>query len=349
MFDTVRFRLTQPLPLLRPFHLDSTNLGPPWSSVQSLGTIQSDPGDPSSFVRASGHLHTHSRSGIRLFIYDNRVHWGELSLPRLLHPNNSYLMLDQSHTDQAIRQLELTLESLVESAVSPSHFFLFTRIDLALQIRLGVPVSDFLHTAQHLRHRRVRKGYQSHRESAQMTGVTIGKRTGSLRIQFYDKGRQMKCAPNNVLRIEITLTKGLLKELLGPQSDQFPRALDHSRAYSAFRSVILDFNTSRTEVTSIESKTDYWGALLTLTNENGLRFPDGRTPTEVLQTVYGLQTARKYIRQATENTFKSIDVDFATEFPEEWPPPNLVEFIPNELDSYSVAQQVSRRRVIPNN
>ncbi|MFT5471356.1 MAG: hypothetical protein ACI8UO_006489 [Verrucomicrobiales bacterium] len=264
-------------------------------------------------------------------------------------------MLDQSHTDQAIRQLELTLESLVESPVSPSHFFVFTRIDLALQIRLGVPVSDFLQTAQHLRHTRVRKGYQSHRESSLMTGATIGKRTAPLRIQFYDKGRQMKCAPNNVLRIEFTLKKGPLKELLGPQAsqvDQFPGALDHSRAYSAFRSVTLGFNTSHTEVTSIESKTDYWGAVLTLANENGLRFPDGRTPTEVLQTVYGLQTARKYIRQATENTFRSfrsIDVDFATEFPEEWPPPNLVEFIPNELDSYSVAQQVSRRRVIQDN
>lgn len=322
MLDTVRLDFLSPLPT--DFLPVSDAPAPCTFYSRAIGS------------KVPGSIHTLTQADTRLFLDTHgSIHACEVSLPRLLHRNNSFLLQSQADIDRALHRLQVALFDVTTSRSSPLASAVFSRVDLALNLQLQGLVREFLQVMAQVPHRHGRSHTAYSRE-----GLTFGKRKSPMITTFYDKEFQMERRPGSILRIEIRLRASKLKELLGPDDSTYPSSLCFDRCYAAFRTEMRKFSGPRISVCTPSSKKEFVAQAIHLLDTHGIRFPDGRSPLQVLEAVCGSPaTVQGYRRTVNALNLHSWNFDFPSEFPEAWPPPRLAPYVPDPLERYSPAFQ----------
>jgi len=275
-----------------------------------------------------------SKSPITLFISEQHIHSARLELPLMLSTSNSNLISSQAQIDAALQRFQQILHPLLVNPHGILDSVIFTRVDLVLQIQLPGKVASFLASLREVTHaKRKPTSYES-------GNIVWGNNKSSMKLTLYDKGLQIDRSARNILRIELRLTKGKLRELLGPSPRSYPTSLDFNRCYSAFRSQVLRFGVAAPRVVNFDSRNEYWSYVLASADKAGLRMPDGRSLFDALGDLYCPSAAASYRKNASMIQLASWSFDWASEFPEAWPPPNLAIRVPDPMERYSVHHRV---------
>jgi hypothetical protein len=151
----------------------------------------------------------------------------EVSLPRLLYPNNARLIASQGDLDRAVTKAD-NLLAQIATDIDPTQRK-FTRVDLVAHVwgRIG----DFIEAHEGVKHPEV------HKWPSIYPGETILWRGSKMSITIYDKYKEMTGSKGKVVRVEIRLRdKKLQKELAGGSA---VKQLNYSKCYRAFRRKIL--------------------------------------------------------------------------------------------------------------
>lgn len=275
----------------------------------------------------------HSKSPISLFVAEGHLHWARLELPLMLSTSNSNLISSQAQLDNAFRTFQQIVDPLLVNPYGILDSVIFTRVDLVLQIQLPDKVASFLSSMREVTHAKRKP------TSFDSGNVAWGNNKSSMKLTLYDKGLQINNSAGNILRIELRLSKGKLKELLGPSPSAYPTSLDFNRCYSVFRSQMLRFGVTAPSVVKFPSRHEFWSYALAKADQAGVRMPDGRSLFDGLQDLYCPSAAASYRKKASCIQLASWSFDWASEFPEAWPPPHLAIRVPDDMERYSGSRQ----------
>lgn len=203
MIDTIRCRVDSP------WNDSSFSTLPPFWNLTSDSKLQRDAAFPNGVgVSTRSHFLHHAPTGLRIHGNDSHADWFEVSLPRLVHPDNSHLITNQHQLDDALSKLRSHLSSFF-----PHCDWSITRLDLVWHF--DVPCRPFLESYASLR----LPGYRS--LPVVYPGESVTWKNTRSSVCMYDKGTQMKLS-SGPLRIEYRLK-------------------DSSFIRNAFRDKVFDF------------------------------------------------------------------------------------------------------------
>lgn len=154
-----------------------------------------------------------------------------VSLPRLLHGSNGYLIKSQVELEAALVLLIEKAGELGNPSVPDYHF---TRVDLVWQF--AGDTADYIQAHRSARHPRIRK------DSAIYEGRSLAFNGSEMRICIYDKVKKQTRRNGNIVRVEIQLTGGRLIEELGDGNRV--TSLSFGACYTAYRRILLGFTPS---------------------------------------------------------------------------------------------------------
>jgi hypothetical protein len=156
----------------------------------------------------------------------------KVSLPRVLFRTNGTLIVDQRQVEEALR---LTGEILAEISTPIVPIDHFTRVDLVWQFRIDP--GDCVLAYRQAIHTRIRK------EARVYGRRSISWQGKHLSVRMYDKLLELTRRPGNILRVEVELHGGILREYMTGGKTSLSR-LDFANGYAAYRAVLADLDPS---------------------------------------------------------------------------------------------------------
>ena len=174
-------------------------------------------------------LYTHQPTGVRVRARKRTVETIEACLPRVLHGSNGMLIKDDTELAAALATVDAIVSQIAGPARSPREF---TRLDFAWQFRGDVRL--YIAAFRHARHPFVRKETHVYSDSSL---CFPGRRC---RITFYDKLREQTGKSGNVVRVEVSLRREKVRDLLG--KGHSVASFRFRDAYRAFRKVLRKFH-----------------------------------------------------------------------------------------------------------
>jgi hypothetical protein len=153
----------------------------------------------------------------------------QVDLPKLIYPNNGYLIKDQADLNRAIARL---FDLLAEACVfDPEQQFPLTRLDFVTHIPL--PPKTLIGAYLNFRLPRIRKDPVHYPNESLTWNGTFR------RCKFYDKKQHLHGAPSTITRVEW--------QLMGPAiTEEFKEVvtlhnLQMEKSYQVYRRLCLDF------------------------------------------------------------------------------------------------------------
>jgi hypothetical protein len=207
-------------------------------------------------------LYNDDRTGFRL-IRSGRgrtARVAEVSLSRIHFNSRSNFrpLTCQQDVDAALRKLEEKICHVCRVAPKKLNYH-FSRVDLAWNYRISPQHFIFAH--DHSTHPMLEKQVVSYRRGNLVTGLVFEGHDAL--IKFYDQRAKVAeeersissttSQSSRILRIEVQLRGKRLKSLFG-FGNAYPKRLDFSRCYVAYRSVLLGFRDSVEPVCKVSTK-----------------------------------------------------------------------------------------------
>lgn len=181
-----------------------TNVGGSWASSVPVGWKRTDTcrmmTEDGLTVPMDSVMYQHEKTGLRVGGPSHRPAWVEVSLPRLVHPNNGYLI----STEEQMRASVGRLEELA-GEVSDLRLEDVRRLDVVWQFE--GQASAWVHALGTARIGKVRK---EPRVFFGQSAEWVGK---SFVARVYDKELEQSGHPGNVVRLEFELKKDSVKNL----------------------------------------------------------------------------------------------------------------------------------------
>lgn len=165
----------------------------------------------------------------------------EVSLPKVIFPNNGKLISSQEDLDRAIKNV---WELLGQHAEISSEKGRFTRVDLCWQFAICPQLFILAH--RHSNHPLFRGNVNLWRDKYRITGIEFkSKSAKSLsKIKIYDKTDRKVSRTRKVTRVEIQLQARALRQHLNGGREV--THLDINRAYDCYRKILLGFDPAKT-------------------------------------------------------------------------------------------------------
>ena len=217
MIDTVK--------IFSPSELLNSN-DPTWK-VSNYYCPVGDP-DGISYISERSFVFADPKTGYRGFGERGEVRYHEASLPRLLHGHNGRLIKNQGEVDAALKLLQQKADEVCNASFLNHHY---TRVDLVWQFRGDT--ADYILAHRNARHPRIRRGPSFYEPRS------MAFKGSEMRIAIYDKVLEQSKLKGDVVRVEVQLRGGRLKEELG-QGNRVVK-LDFTACYEAYRRIMLGF------------------------------------------------------------------------------------------------------------
>jgi hypothetical protein len=183
-----------------------------------------------SFGAKKSFTYKNPGSGYHGHGHTDEVRQHRASLPRLLHGQNGKLIKSQADLDAALASFEIKAGEICEFRLSNHHF---TRVDLVWQFE-GDP-ADFILAHRHIRHPRIRKEPETYEINLEAHSLRI--QGSEMKILIYDKSFEALKRKGKIVRVEVQLRSGILKQLLG--NGKPVTRLDFIQCYYAYRQILL--------------------------------------------------------------------------------------------------------------
>jgi hypothetical protein len=208
-----------------------------WTVIESRRTT---PGLDSVPVMKCGRMMAHNETGFRTGGSLEYASWFEVSLPRLLFPNNGFMIRSQEQLDQATAKAMELAETVSEPLLNGTNPRC-CRLDLVGQFL--VEPKDMLTAHRETMHPRIR-GRKSYYEGESLHFV--GKER---HCRIYDKVKEMQGKPGHVTRVEWQLRGDALRHDLNRDLVAL-RNLNAEECYGAYRRLCLEFQPKSLPVDS---------------------------------------------------------------------------------------------------
>ena len=182
MLDTVRGKITRPW-------VKGIQDNPPFGWKVRTGTMEDSNGIERTIVSCS-----HEQSGMYIKGDEMGSHVIQVSLPRLLHGDNTNLIKNQDELDMAFSKMRLQMLDLLECDAIPR----WTRLDMVWNFKGNI--SEFIAIFNNTKHPRVRSAVRVY------GGESISWKGKRIEIQIYDKlkekGKASRCE-ETIVRAEV--------------------------------------------------------------------------------------------------------------------------------------------------
>jgi hypothetical protein len=275
---------------------------------------------------------------LTVYGYNDVIDGIKVSLPNVLHGDNSRLLTSQSEIDEALARVSAFVEE-----IAPVHLtsipLKFTHVHLTVQIhRQGVSCRQFFNCFRNFRHPRIHEDSVDWKVRGVPSGIQL--LADNLNIGAYDKRLEKYGVPGDVVRFEIKLSGRALKKFLGPDNNTFPGWLQFRHCYKAFRELMLAFPSVR----SLQARCPLKGLnaflviLLADLDRRGITMSNGQGVLCHLadfscRNFRTVSTERRIRAAVAATVLNDLRINFSEIFRPQWPPIGLVSNLNQFLES----------------